>query len=392
MKNQEDTVGVEEELFPTYKRWDVTFAKAEDTTITDTNGNTYQDFMAGIGVVNLGHSHPAVVQAVEKQLHEGWHASNFFHYNQQQEAAHLLTSHSCGDLVFFANSGAEANEAAIKLARKHTGRKKIISFVQSFHGRTFGSMAATGQTAVQEGFGPMPEGFVRLPFNDVSELEKAIDEDTAAVMIEMVQGEGGVRPADKAFVKAVVEQVEGSGALLVCDEIQTGIGRTGTFFAHEQYGIEPDIITSAKGLGNGFPVGAMIGKLFLKESFGPGSHGTTFGGNPLAMAAVTATLRTLFEERQMEAAAAKGERFLNELDQELRPLPVVQDVRGMGMMAGVELTESSAPVIKELRDKGMLVIGAGPNVIRMLPPLTMKEETLLKGVQNIKEALSSIQS
>ncbi|SFL53712.1 acetylornithine transaminase [Salibacterium qingdaonense] len=392
MENQEDTVWADEELFPTYKRWDVTFAKAEDTTITDTNGKTYQDFMAGIGVVNLGHSHPYVVQAVEKQLHEGWHASNFFHYNQQQEAAHLLTSHSCGDLVFFANSGAEANEAAIKLARKHTGRKKIISFVQSFHGRTFGSMAATGQTAVQEGFGPMPEGFVRLPFNDVSELEKAIDEDTAAVLIEMVQGEGGVRPADQAFVTAVEEKVKKSGGLLVCDEIQTGIGRTGTLFAHEQYEIEPDIITSAKGLGNGFPVGAMIGKQFLKESFGPGSHGTTFGGNPLAMAAVKATLQTLFEEKWIKAAAAKGERFLNELDQELRSLPVVKDVRGMGMMAGVELTESSAPVIKELRDKGMLVIGAGPNVIRMLPPLTMKEETLLEGVQDIKEALSSIQS
>ncbi|SFP79078.1 acetylornithine transaminase [Salibacterium halotolerans] len=392
MEKQEETAQENEELFPTYKRWELTFQKAEDTTITDTNGNRYQDFMAGIGVVNLGHGHPAVVQAVEKQLHEGWHASNFFHYSQQEEAAHLLTSHSCGDLVFFANSGAEANEAAIKLARKHTSRKKIISFVQSFHGRTFGSMAATGQTAVQEGFGPMPEGFVRLPFNDVNELEKAIDEDTAAVIMEIVQGEGGVRPADEKFVKAVQEQVEKNGALLICDEIQTGIGRTGTFFAHEQRGIEPDIITSAKGLGNGFPVGAMIGKQFLKESFGPGSHGTTFGGNPLAMAAVRATLQTLTEEKWIEAAAEKGERFLNELNRVLRPLPVVEDVRGVGMMAGVELTEASAPAIKALREKGMLVIGAGPNVIRMLPPFTMKEETLVKGVHDIKETLQSIQS
>ncbi|MGY4689511.1 acetylornithine transaminase [Salibacterium sp. K-3] len=391
MEQPGQTAHENEELFPTYKRWDITFAKAADTTITDNNGQTYEDFMSGIGVVNLGHSHPAVVQAVGKQLHEGWHASNFFQYDEQKEVAQWLTANSCGDLVFFANSGAEANEAAIKLARKHTGRNKIISFVQSFHGRTFGSMAATGQTGIQQGFGPMPEGFEYLPFNDVNELEKALDEDTAAVIVEVVQGEGGVRPADPAFLKAAQKLTEKKGALLICDEIQTGLGRTGTFFAHEQSGIQPDIITAAKALGNGFPVGAMIGKQFLKDSFGPGSHGTTFGGNPLAMAAVRATLQTLMEENWIEAAAEKGKRFLQELEREVQPLSVVEEIRGMGMMAGVELTEPAAPVITALQQKGMLVIGAGPNVVRMLPPLTMKEETLLQGVQNIKEVLQSKQ-
>ncbi|MFZ4450454.1 acetylornithine transaminase [Salibacterium aidingense] len=389
MEQTAKDVHTKEELFPTYKRWDITFDKAEGVTITDKNGKRYTDFMAGIGVNNLGHAHPAVVKAVEKQLYKGWHASNFFQYDEQKETARLLTSHSCGDLVFFANSGAEANEAAIKLARKHTGRPKIISFVQSFHGRTFGSMAATGQTGIHEGFGPMLEGFEYHPYNDVNELEKAVDNDTAAVILEVVQGEGGVRPADHEFLRAAEQAAKQTGALLICDEIQTGIGRTGKFFAYEHSGIHPDIITAAKALGNGFPLGAMIGREFLRESFGPGSHGTTFGGNPLAMAAAKSTLETLLHEGWVEAAAFKGERFLNELNQELTSLSIVKEVRGMGMMAGVELTEPAADKMKKLRDKGMLVIAAGPNVIRMLPPLTMDEETLSGGVQKLKEVLLS---
>ncbi|RSL31207.1 acetylornithine transaminase [Salibacterium salarium] len=376
------------ELFPTYKRWDITFEKASGETITDKSGNTYMDFMSGIGVVNLGHGHPTVVQAVENQLHKGWHASNFFHYEEQQQAVQLLTTHSCGDLVFFANSGAEANEAAIKLARKHTGRRKIISFVQSFHGRTFGSMAATGQESIHKGFGPMLEGFEYLPYNDVNELEKAVDENTAAVILEVVQGEGGVHPATDDFLKAIEKITQNSGSLLICDEIQTGLGRTGKFFAHEHSGIKPDIITTAKALGNGFPVGAMIGKSHLKEAFGPGSHGTTFGGNPLAMAAVNATLQTLLKEGWIEAAASKGEQFLKELHHQLMPLKNVKEIRGLGMMAGIELTDPAAEKIMALQDKGILVIAAGPNVIRLLPPLTTEWDTLMKGVQLLKEVLN----
>ncbi|RSL31017.1 acetylornithine transaminase [Salibacterium salarium] len=388
MVHSTDNVQTDGELFPTYKRWDITFEKASGTKITDSSGKTYLDFMAGIGVVNLGHKHPAVVEAVENQLHKGWHASNFFHYDEQKQAAEFLTSHSCGDLVFFANSGSEANEAAIKLARKHSGRRKIISFVQSFHGRTFGSMAATGQETIHEGFGPMLEGFEYLPYNDVNELEKAVDEDTAAVILEVVQGEGGVHPAGDDFLKAAENITKKNGALLICDEIQTGLGRTGKFFAHEHSGLQPDIITTAKALGNGFPVGAMIGKQHLKEAFGPGSHGTTFGGNPLAMAAVNATLKTLVEDGWIEAAASKGGHFIKELQDTLSSLDNVKEIRGLGMMIGIELTESAADKIPALQEKGMLAIAAGPKVIRLLPPLTMEWETLQEGVQLLKEVLN----
>ncbi|WP_158736100.1 acetylornithine transaminase [Alteribacillus sp. YIM 98480] len=379
----------EELLFPTYKRWNITFKSASGSTITDQSGKTYIDLMAGISVVNLGHGHPAVLKAVEQQLHEGWHASNFFHYEGQQETAELLTAHSCGDLVFFANSGAEANEGAIKLARKHTGRKKIISFLQSFHGRTFGSMAATGQDSIHKGFGPMLEGFEYLPYNDVKAVENAVDEETAAVIVEPVQGEGGVIPGEHSFLQAVEKAAKKAGALLICDEIQTGLGRTGAFFAHEHSGLNPDVITTAKALGNGIPTGAVIGKAHLKEAFGPGSHGTTFGGNPLAMAAAQATLRTLIEEDWSRKAAAKGETLRKELNERLSSLNIVKDIRGKGMMIGIELTEPAANTILKLQEKGVLAIAAGPNVLRLLPPLTIEWETLMKGVHAIEETLKN---
>ncbi|MFB4162775.1 acetylornithine transaminase [Alteribacillus sp. JSM 102045] len=382
-------LNTEEQIFPTYKKWNITFKSASGSTITDQKGKTYIDLMAGVGVVNLGHGHPAVLKAVEQQLHEGWHASNFFHYEGQQKTAELLTKYSCGDLVFFANSGAEANEGAIKLARKHTGRRKIISFLQSFHGRTFGSMAATGQDSIHKGFGPMLEGFEYVPYNDVKALENAIDEDTAAVIVEPVQGEGGVIPGDPSFLQAVEAAAKKKDALFICDEIQTGIGRTGAFFAHQHSGLQPDIITTAKALGNGFPAGAVIGKVHLKEAFGPGSHGTTFGGNPLAMAAAQATLQTIIEEDWSQKAAEKGEALINELKKKLSSLSVVKEIRGKGMMIGIELTEPAGEKILKLQEKGVLAIAAGPNVIRLLPPLTIEWDTLMQGVQALEETLNN---
>ncbi|SDI00985.1 acetylornithine aminotransferase apoenzyme [Alteribacillus persepolensis] len=385
--NTTNSIKTDELLFPTYKKWNIAFEQASGSTITDQTGKTYIDMMAGIGVVNLGHGHPAVLEAVEKQLQKGWHASNFFHYEGQEQTAKQLTSHSCADLVFFANSGAEANEAAIKLARKHTGKKKIISFLQSFHGRTFGTMAATGQESIHQGFGPMLEGFEYVPYNDVKALENAIDDETAAVMLEPVQGEGGVIPADDSFLQAAETLAENAGALLICDEIQTGLGRTGAFFAHQLSGIEPDIITTAKALGNGFPTGAVIGKAHLKDAFGPGSHGTTFGGNPLAMAAASATLDTLINENWSQKAKDKGEALLKELQERLASAEVVKEVRGKGMMVGIELNEPAANTIGKLQEKGVLVLAAGPNVLRLLPPLTIDWEMLKEATALIEETL-----
>ncbi|WP_240374835.1 acetylornithine transaminase [Bacillus piscicola] len=388
MTPQLEPTKLSEQLFPVYKRWNITFQEASGSLITGGDGKEYIDLMAGIGVTNLGHCHPAVTKAVEQQLYKGWHGSNFFQYEGQANTAELLTKHSCGDLVVFVNSGTEANEAAIKLARKHTGRQKIISFVQSFHGRTFGSMAATGQDSIHQGFGPMLEGFEYIPYNDVNALEKAVDDDTAAVILEVVQGEGGIIPGEEAFLQAVEKAVKRAGALLICDEIQTGLGRTGAFFAHQHYGLQPDLITTAKGLGNGFPTGGVIGKAFLKDAFGPGSHGSTFGGNPLAMAAAEATLSTLIEEKWIDAVASKGDALLAELKETLQPLAVVKDIRGKGLMIGIELTEPVADYIVALQDKGVLAIGAGPNVIRLLPALTIEWELLMKGVNALKEVLS----
>ncbi|WP_022793232.1 acetylornithine transaminase [Marinococcus halotolerans] len=374
-------------LFETYKRWELTFSHAEGCTVTDKEGKEYTDLMAGISVVNLGHGDPDVIKHVEKQLHAGWHGSNFFQYEQQERAAELLTKLTGLDLVFFANSGTEANEAAIKCARKYTGRTKIQSFVQSFHGRTYGSMAATGQDAIHQGFGRMLEDFEYLPYNDVNALEKAVDENTAAIILEPVQGEGGVIPGSPAFIQKASELAKQHGALLIVDEVQTGLGRTGTMFAYEQAGVNPDIVTTAKALGNGFPVGAMIGRGYLQEAFGPGTHGSTFGGNPLAMAAVEGTLQKLMSINAPKMAAEKGRFFMNLLEEKIASLPVVKEIRGPGLMIGIELTESAAPYVLAMQKKGFLLIAAGPNTLRLLPPLTISYSDLEKAAAALKEVL-----
>src|SRR5699024_9326755 len=255
----------------------------------------------------------------------------------QQEVAQLITANSVGEYVFFSNSGAEANEAAIKLARKATGKEKIITFEQSFHGRTFATMAATGQEKIREGFGPMLEKFAYANFNDIDSVKNLIDDNTAAVMLEVVQGEGGVIPADKAFLTDLSNLCKERGLLLVIDEIQTGIGRTGKGFGYEHYGIEPDIFTLAKGLGNGLPVGAMDASKQLGETVGPGSHGSTFGGNPLAMSAAKAELETMFNDKFFKEVEEKANYFADQLDRHIKPLSAVEDIRQKGLMIGIEL-------------------------------------------------------
>lgn len=375
-------------LFPTYNRFPVAVERANGTVLEDNEGKTYLDFGSGIGVTNLGHRHPVVEAAVTEQLKKYWHVSNLYQLPIQEEVAAHLAAHSCGDNVFFCNSGAEANEAAIKLARKVTGKEKVITFQQSFHGRTFATMAATGQEKVRIGYGPMLPSFSYATFNDLDSVATLIDGETAAVMVEVVQGEGGVILGDEDFLTGLETLCAKEGILFIIDEIQTGIGRTGKKFAYEHYGLKPDIITLAKGLGNGLPVGAMIAKAAYRDDFGAGAHGSTFGGNPVAMAAAKAVIETVFAEDfllEIEAKAA----FLKELlEKEITPLSKVKEIRQKGMMIGIVCEEMVGPYVMELIGKGLLVLNAGEHVLRLLPPLTVTTEEMEKAIQCIKETLS----
>ena len=377
-------------LFPNYARWDVKAKKGFGSTLVDENGKEYLDFIAGIAVCNLGHCHPKVNAAVEQQLGTLWHASNLFQLEGQERVAELLASHSAGDYVFFCNSGAEANEAAIKLARKATGKHHIVSLNNSFHGRTLGSMAATGQEKIHAGFGPLLTEFTYVDLNDVDGLEQAVTDQTAAIMVEVIQGEGGIRLMSKQYAEQLERICQTFNCLLIIDEVQTGIGRTGTAFAYEQLGLSPDIITLAKGLGNGFPVGAMIGKASLKEAFSAGSHGSTFGGNPLAMAAAEAVLTEIINPSFLESVLEKGKWFKEQLQQNLESLAIVDEVRGKGLMVGIACQIEVAPIITACREKGLLVLPAGPNVLRLLPPLIVTESELEKAVTILTDIVTTI--
>lgn len=363
-------------LFPTYPRLPITITDGEGTIVRDENNNEYLDFMAGIGVNNLGHRPVKVQRALEEQMSRVWHVSNLFPIPAQEQAARLLTDHSSMDAVFFCNSGAEANEAAIKLARKNTWKDKVVTFHQSFHGRTFATMAATGQEKVRTGFGQMLEPFEYARWNDKESVGAAIDENTAACIVEVVQGEGGVRPGEKDFLEYVQSVCKEKGALFIIDEIQTGMGRTGELFSYQTVGLDPDIITTAKGLGSGFPIGAMLGKEYLKEDFGPGSHGSTFGGNPLSATAAKATLEEMLQENFLDDVKEKGVYMKEQLDQIVADIPGVKEVRGLGLMIGIEWDEEVKPIIEKARNEGLLVLPAGPNVIRLLPPLTVTKEQI----------------
>lgn len=376
-------------LFPTYNRFNVNVKEALGTEVIDTDGKTYLDFGSGIGVCNLGHRNPAVQVAIEQQLNKYWHVSNLYKQPIQQEVAALITANSVGHYVFFSNSGAEANEAAIKLARKATGKEKIISFQQSFHGRTFATMAATGQDKIRTGFGPMLEKFVYATYNDIDSVKQLIDENTAAVMLEVVQGEGGVIPAEPSFLTELESICKKNNVLMIIDEIQTGIGRTGKRFGYEHYHIEPDIFTLAKGLGNGLPIGAMVAKKDLGDTFGPGVHGSTFGGNPLAMAAAKAVLETMFTDEFMQQVQAKAKYMSERLESEIRPLQPVKAIRQKGLMIGIECEGSIATIVSSLIDQGILTLVAGENVLRLLPPLTVSEAEIDQAIEKIKLVLKT---
>lgn len=373
-------------LFPTYSRWEVEPEYAKGSLLVGMDGKRYLDFTSGIGVCNLGHRPEIVQEAINNQLNRFWHVSNLFVQEEQERAAKLLANAADMDLVFFANSGAEANEAAIKLARKATGRKKIITFINSFHGRTFATMSATGQEKIKIGFGPMLETFVYLPFNNTEALINEIDCETAAVMLEVVQGEGGIHLGEAAFLAEVEKACQENGALFIIDEIQTGIGRTGKPFAFQHFELSPDIVTSAKGLGNGLPIGAVIGKKALEDVFNPGSHGSTFGGNPLSIAAAIATMETIFQQAFLEQVKEKSQYLFEQLSAKLSSLSTITTIKQLGMMIGLETTVDLPAILKELRAAGLLALPAGTNVIRLLPALTVTEAEIDEAV-NILEAV-----
>ena len=375
-------------LFENYKRAPIEFVKAEGSYLIDSEGKAYLDFSSGIGVTNLGF-HPQVQQALIQQAGRIWHSPNLYLSSLQEQVAQELAG-SYDYLAFFCNSGAEANEAAIKLARKATGKQGIITFQQSFHGRTFGAMTATGQDKIKKGFGDGVPHFSYAVYNDLASVEKLVNQDTAAVMLELVQGESGVRPAEAAFVKDLADFCQQEGILLIVDEVQTGMGRTGQLYSFEHYGIIPDIVTLAKGLANGLPAGALLGKSSLAPAFGPGSHGSTFGGNKLAMAAALETLHIMKEAGFLEEVRSKSAILMEQLQLAFQNHPKISSVRGLGMMIGIETSASLSRLVEAARQKGLIILTAGENVIRLLPPLTISREEIQQGIAILKEVFSQV--
>lgn len=381
-------------LFPTYNRFPITLVKGAGSRVWDEAGKEYLDFASGLAVTNLGHVPQRVKDKLVEQLGELWHVSNLFHIPNQEKLASLLTANSCADAVFFCNSGAEANEAAIKLARRYNAkvlnkqRYEIITFRTSFHGRTLATLTATGQDKVQDGFYPLPQGFVYAPYNDAAALKDYVNDKTCAIMLELVQGEGGVNPADEAFVQEAARLCKEHDLLLIVDEIQTGMGRTGKLFAYEHYGIEPDIFTLAKGLASGFPIGAMLGKAKLREAFSAGTHGSTFGGTPIATAAGIATVETMVGDGVPQRASEMGDYFFAELRAKLGDNPLVKAIRGKGLLIGIECSCSASEIVPSVLEAGLLVTAAGGNVVRLLPNLLVTREEADEGIAILAEVIA----
>ena len=369
-------------MFQTYGRFPITLVRGEGCRVWDEEEKVYFDFVGGIAVCALGHSSPVVSRALEEQSKKLVHVSNLYYTRPQTELAQLLVEHSFGDRVFFCNSGAEANEAAIKLARRYShemfgsGRHVIISMIESFHGRTMATLSATGQEKVQAGYNPLVEGFKFVPFNDVDSLDHAMDESVCAVMLEPIQGEGGVVCPDPDYLKRVKEICQSRKALLIFDEVQVGIGRTGRLFAYEHYGVTPDIMTLAKALGNGLPIGAMLATEEIGQAFGPGSHATTFGGTPLVTAVSKKVLQSLIEDGWVEHCRDMGNYFKEKLEDLAQRFGFIKEVRGLGLILGVELDRPGASIVTACMKEGFLINCVQENVLRFLPPLIVEKEEI----------------
>ena len=383
-------------IMKTYGRYPIVPVRGEGCRLWDADGKEYLDFLAGVAVNNLGHCHPRVVKAIQDQAATMIHCSNYYQIPQQIELAELLCSHSFADRAFFCNSGAEANEAAIKLARKFSRdtygpeRFEIITAADSFHGRTMATVSATGQEKVQRFFDPLLHGFKHVPFNDAAAIEAAITPTTCAVMLEPIQGEGGINVPDHDYLAKVRVLCDRHKLILILDEVQTGIGRTGKLFAHEHFGITPDIMTLAKALAGGAPIGTMLAREEIAAAFVPGTHGSTFGGNPLMAAAAIATLRTILEDGLLNRCEEIGEYLQGELTALGKKYSFVKDVRGIGLMIGMGLTIPAGDIVKAGHKRGLLLNVTHDTVLRFVPPLIVTKQEINRMIEILDELFKEL--
>jgi len=386
----------EQYIANTYARYPILLVRGKGTRVWDLEGEEYLDFVSGLAVCNLGHCHPKVVKAIQDQAEKLIHVSNFYYIEPQIQLASLLCKHSFADKVFFCNSGAEANEGAMKLARKYAKEKiskdrhEIITMERSFHGRTLATLTATGQEKFHKGYEPLMPGFKYVPFNDIRAVKNAIDSKTCAVMLEPIQGEGGVNCPLEGYLKALREICDEKGLLLIFDEVQVGMGRTGKLFAYEHDGVEPDMLTLAKSLAGGVPIGALIIKKGIADSFKPGDHASTFGGNPLATAAGVAALTAILEEGMLENCQKMGDYFLSQLEEIKGKFPFVKEVRGKGLILGMELKIDGSSIVNEMLKKKILINCTMGNVLRFLPPLIVTKEEIDRVVKTLEEVFNTI--
>jgi predicted acetylornithine/succinylornithine family transaminase len=394
MKNRDVAAVTEKYVAKTYARAPIALVKGRGCKVWDADGKEYLDFLCGIAVNSLGHCHPAIVKAIKQQAQQLLHVSNLYHIPPQAELARELCRHSFADRAFFCNSGAEANEAAIKLARRYGqekmgGRYEIISTHNSFHGRTLATLTATGQEKVRAGYDPLPGGFRQVPYNDLGAMEAAVDpQKTVAILIEPIQAEGGVIVADEIYLLGLRELCDQRGLLLIFDEVQTGMGRTGKLFGYEHFGVKPDIMTLAKALGGGLPLGAMLAREEVAASFGPGSHASTFGGNPVCCAAGLAVMNALLKDGVLRNCVQMGKYLARGLEGLKKKFSFIREVRGKGLLVGAELTIEGAKIADACVKEGLLVNCTASKVLRFAPPLTIKKNEIDRGLAILESVLA----
>ncbi|HEX3015527.1 MAG TPA: aspartate aminotransferase family protein [Desulfobacteria bacterium] len=398
MSNAESVSMGQKYVMNTYGRLPMALVKGKGARVWDADGNEYLDFVAGLAVNSLGHCHPKVVEAIREQAGTLLHCSNLYWIEPQIQLAKLLVENSFADKVFFCNSGAEANESALKLAKKYAKKNygpdkyEVITLKKSFHGRTLATLTATGQQKYHQGYEPLPEGFKYATINDIDELKAQIGPKTCAVMLEPVQGEGGVHVVDFAYLQQVKELCQQYGALLIFDEVQCGLGRTGKLFAYEHSGVTPDIVSLAKALAGGTAIGAMLATDKVAAAFCPGDHASTFGGNPLATAAGIAAVTALLEEKIVENAAAMGEVLAQKLREFCRKYSFATGERGLGLIRGLQLSIDGRPIVEKCREKGLLINCVGTDVLRFIPPLIINEADINQAMQIVDEVLAETEA
>ena len=388
MKAQEIFEAYQEYIIPTYTKYPLIFVKGKGSYLWDIHGKKYLDFFPGWGVVSVGHCHPKVMSALREQLSKLIFVANNYYHTGQAKLAKELNFSGFKSKLFFCNSGAEANEAAIKFSRKFgAGRYGIITFENSFHGRTLATLAATGQKKYQEGFAPLPDGFCSVPFNELGAVKKAVNGNTVAIMIELVQGEGGINVANADFVMGLRKLCDENKMLLIVDEVQTGIGRTGKMFCYQHYGIEPDIVTLAKALAGGMPMGAMMVKKEIADTLGKGTHASTFGGGPLATKAALAVLRAVHKENLIGNASRMGAYLVKKLDDLKSRHAVIKEVRGIGLMLAVELGIEGNAIVDESLKRGLLINCTHGNVLRLMPALNVTKSQVNQAINILDKVL-----